>query len=255
MPLNLELKELLRKLAEKYETKEFLHGDPSQFMHKVSGEFNREATAFTAAALSFGARKQFLPKIAEIVDCASGDVDLWVRSGEYRSRFAADDKAPFYRFFTMSDMRMFFDAFRSILMRHGSLGELVCKRAERSGVCAVSEICKAFADVGGCKAVPCNALSSCKRLCMFMRWMVRDSSAVDLGLWADFVDKTSLAMPLDTHVLCQSQRLGLRKTKTSSMRCAVNLTQKLKEVFPDDPLKGDFALFGLGVDLKSAPLN
>lgn len=250
MPLKRDLKERLRRLAEKYETKEFLLGDPSQFMHKVSGGLNREATAFTAAALSFGARKQFLPKIAELVDCASGDVDLWVRSGAYRGKFAVGDITPFYRFYTNSDMRVFFDAFRSILMRYGSLGEFVSERAGRSGVAAVSEICKAFADVGGCKAVPCNALSSCKRLCMFMRWMARDSSAVDLGLWADFIDKTSLAMPLDTHVLCQAQNLGLIKSKTSSMRCAVNLSQKLKEVFPDDPLKGDFALFGLGVDLR-----
>jgi uncharacterized protein (TIGR02757 family) len=83
---------------------------------------------------------------------------------------------------------------------------------------------------------------------MFMRWMVRDGSPVDLGLWSEFIDKRSLFIPLDTHVMQEARHLGLIAGKTASWKTVMNLTEALKEVFPDDPAKGDFALFGYGVD-------
>ena len=82
---------------------------------------------------------------------------------------------------------------------------------------------------------------------MFLRWMVRDGSPVDLGLWAPQIDKRTLIMPMDTHVLQQSVRLGLLSSRTASMAAAQRLTARLARIFPDDPLKGDFALFGEGV--------
>ena len=82
---------------------------------------------------------------------------------------------------------------------------------------------------------------------MFLRWMVRDSSPVDLGLWSDFIDKKTLIMPLDTHVLQMAAKFGLLNGRNASMSAARKLTAVLAEVFPDDPLKGDFALFGAGV--------
>ena len=81
---------------------------------------------------------------------------------------------------------------------------------------------------------------------MFLRWMVRDGSPVDLGLWT-FIDKRTLIMPLDTHVLQEAARLKLISGKTASMRTAAQLTETLRQAFPDDPLKGDFALFGDGI--------
>ena len=83
---------------------------------------------------------------------------------------------------------------------------------------------------------------------MFLRWMVRDGSPVDLGLWSDIMDRRTLIMPLDTHVVQESLRMGLLKSRTASMGPARRLTDAMLEIFPDDPLKGDFALFGLGVD-------
>ena len=87
---------------------------------------------------------------------------------------------------------------------------------------------------------------------MFLRWMVRDNSPVDLGLWSGLIDKRSLIMPLDTHVLTEASRLGLLSIRASApsatMSAARRLTATLATVFPDDPLKGDFALFGYGVN-------
>ena len=83
---------------------------------------------------------------------------------------------------------------------------------------------------------------------MFLRWMVRSGSPVDLGLWADIIDRRTLIMPLDTHVVQEAQRMNLLQSRTASMSTARRLTDTMLKIFPDDPLKGDFALFGLGVD-------
>ena len=109
-------------------------------------------------------------------------------------------------------------------------------------------ICAFFAEKGVSIVVPKDTQSACKRVCMFLRWMVRDGSPVDLGLWADFIDRRTLIMPLDTHVVGQSVRLGLLASSVASMSAAQRLTQTLATIFPDDPLKGDFALFGYGVN-------
>ena len=83
---------------------------------------------------------------------------------------------------------------------------------------------------------------------MFLRWMVRDNSPVDLGIWKDSIDKRTLIMPLDTHVLTQAHHLKLLKSKSTSMSIAKKLTAEMAKVFPTDPLKADFALFGYGVN-------
>ena len=96
--------------------------------------------------------------------------------------------------------------------------------------------------------VPLPKSSLCKRPVMFMRWMVRDASPVDLGLWADFIDKRNLYIPMDTHVFQMSTHLGLLTQKTATWKSVELLRQIMLEVFPDDPAKGDFALFGYDVD-------
>ena len=105
-----------------------------------------------------------------------------------------------------------------------------------------------FADRGMKGIVPLPKSSLCKRPVMFMRWMVRDASPVDLGLWADFIDKRNLYIPMDTHVFQMSTHLGLLTQKTATWKSVELLRQIMLEVFPDDPAKGDFALFGYDVD-------
>lgn len=82
---------------------------------------------------------------------------------------------------------------------------------------------------------------------MFLRWMVRDGSPVDLGLWSDFIDKRNLLIPMDTHVQQMAQQLQLIHQRTATWASVIALTEELRQVFPDDPAKGDFALFGAGV--------
>ena len=237
----------LKQYAAMYETKAFLQGDPSWFMHQVEGAANQEATAFLASCLSYGSRKQFMPKIQWLLDSAGGEVDTWVREGGFEKDLPNGDKGCFYRLYTVGQMNAFLRVYRRLLLEHGSLGEYVKMRASE-GLSAVEAICGYFCGEGVSGIVPKNIQSACKRVCMFLRWMVRSGSPVDLGLWANFIDRRTLIMPLDTHVLAESQRLGLLKCGSATMSTARRLTQAMLEVFPDDPLKGDFALFGYGVN-------
>ena len=152
----------------------------------------------------------------------------------------------FYRLYNHDTMYHFLHAYQQLLQEHGTLGNLLRHQAH-DGLSAVGSICRYFSQHGISVVVPKDTQSACKRVCMFLRWMVRSNSPVDLGLWADFIDRRTLIMPLDTHVLSESQRLGLLKCGSATMSAARRLTQKMSEIFPDDPLKGDFALFGYGV--------
>lgn len=250
MEVDKAIAEMLRGYADKYETRDFIVGDPSWYMHQVEGNLNRESMAFLASVFSFGSREQFMPKIASLLEWSRGDIDNWIRSGEFRQRFRSDDTHCFYRLYTYGSTARFLEAYSRLLNSHGSLGEYVHANAS-AGIEAVASICKYFGDCGAGAIVPKDTTSSCKRVCMFMRWMVRDNSPVDLGLWSSFIDKRTLIMPMDTHVVTQSVRLGLLTSRTASMSAARRLTMAMSTVFPDDPLKGDFALFGYGVNNKN----
>lgn len=244
-----KIKYLLIENARLYETADFIHGDPSWFMHQVQGERNQEAMAFVASVLSYGNRKQFMPKIEYILNKSGGEIDNWIREGLFARDFRADDHRCFYRLYTIAQMAEFFSAYRDLMREYGSLKDYV-RQTVNTGIEAVATICHYFSSKGISVIIPKDTTSSCKRVCMFLRWMVRNNSPVDLGIWADMIDRRTLIIPLDTHVLQQSVALGLLSCRTASMSTAVRLTEKLSEVFPADPLQGDFALFGYGVNHK-----
>lgn len=233
----------LREYALRYETADFINGDPSWFMHQVQGVKNQEIMAFMAAGLSYGSRAQFLPKIQWLLDKADGQPDAWVREGAFREHLKPGDKSCFYRLYTKGEMFNFLDACQKVLLEKGSLGEYV-RASSCDALSAVEAICRVFQSTA---VVPQDAKSACKRVCMFLRWMVRDGSPVDLGLWP-FLDKRTLIMPLDTHVLTEAANLGLVSSRNASMSAAIKLTKAMAQIFPEDPLKGDFALFGYGVN-------
>lgn len=236
----------LRRLAAKYETAAFADGDPIRFLRTASGP-GVETMAFVAACLSYGSRKQFLPKIQELVDMAGGDVHGWILEGRYARRFRAGDGRSFYRLFSYGRMHELFAALRALLRRHGGLGAFLRANGATTAPAALCALCGAFAGKAA-PIVPKDCSSACKRLCLFLRWMVRDGSPVDYGLWSDWFDKSTLIVPLDIHVLRQARNLGLVRTNAATMHTALEITARLAEAFPGDPCRGDFALYGLGID-------
>ena len=239
-------KVILLRYAEKYE-RNFPSPDPSEFLKVAEGAKNQEATAFVAACLSFGSIEQFMPKIEQLIEWAkdSGGMDQWIRNGAFKRKIRVDACRCFYRFVTYANLHAFLQTYQQIMRKHETLGAYVKRNGDGTGLGAVKAICAAFADSDVGYLVPVSATSACKRICLFLRWMVREPP-IDLGLWKDFIRRESLIMPLDAHVLKQARELKLLASEPATMATARKLTAIMAEVFPGDPLRGDFALFGQG---------
>lgn len=251
-----ELAAKLKELADKYEVASFCDEDPSQFLRWYDPDAGRgtiadvEAASFIAAMLAFGNRKQFIPKIKEILqtsDRSLGCISKWLKERAFKKDFPCGEKK-FYRFYSYDDMQIFFEELAEILDQAESLGEFF--RLRTGGVAGDFPI---LADIVA-KSFPKSAIvpkgktSANKRVHMFLRWMVRQDSPVDLGLWK-WADQAALLIPLDVHVMQEAAKLGLIPEKASASRkTAELLTSALNQVFPGDPCRGDFSLFGLGVD-------
>ena len=250
------LQNRLLTLANKYETSSFLNGDPSWFMHQVIGKRNQETIAFIASCLSYGSRQVFLPRIQYLLDCSRSEPYEWIRIGRYTLDIPNDNQC-FYRLYTNTMMHGLFHALQTMYEEYGDMenyircyAKLNKEKPQTDAIIAIEAICDYFLKHEAIGIVPKSTTSSCKRVCMFLRWMVRTDSPVDLGIWSDLIDQRSLIIPLDTHVIQQSLQLGLITSKTASMSVARKLTDKLLKIFPNDPLKADFALFGYGVNQK-----
>lgn len=246
------LHRFLVSLAERYETAAFINDDPSWFMHQMVESRDQETMAFLAMCLSYGSRKQFMPKILQLMRMAGGKPYDWIASGSYEDCIEPSAQC-FYRLYTCRDIYQLLTALRNLFRQYGSLGMLAQDAAaqasdERSDVESVLVALATFFHERGIKGlVPSPYTSACKRPCMFLRWMVRDGSPVDLGLWSGFIDKAHLFIPLDTHVLQTAERLNIAIGKSAGWRAVTRLTSQMAEAFPGDPARADYALYGYDV--------
>ncbi len=241
-----ELKNRLIFLAEKYETPDFVNNDPSRILRRYAAQKDTELAAFCGAMLAFGQRQQFLQKSEIIFSAAdnAGGFYEWIKNRSYLSLFE-ESPEKFYRFYSYTDMRALFDRMYLMIEESGTFENYYKKVLEETGGDYAFALSKCFT---GCKIVPGGKNCASKRLWMFLRWMVRTNSCVDLGCW-NWLNPAELLIPLDTHVLSEGKKLGLLPPNAGATRkSAVLLTSRLASIWPDDPAKGDFALFGLGVD-------
>lgn len=250
--MNDRLRQLLVSLADRYETKAFIDDDPSWFMHQMNDPLDQETAAFLAMCLSYGSRKQFMPKIALLLRMADGRPYQWIRSGQYEEDLKPVPQC-FYRLYTYKDIFRLITALRDLFNQYGSIGSMAKDAtahpsADSTDVDAVLEAIAAFFRQRGVKGlVPSPHTSACKRPCMFLRWMVRDASPVDLGLWSTFINKAHLYIPLDTHVMQTTAKLDITIGKSANWKAVTMLTDKMTEAFPGDPARADYALYGYDV--------
>lgn len=249
LPDNVSAK--LMALAEKYENRDFIKGDPSFSLYVYFAQRDTEVFSLITAMLSFGKRDQFLKKVGYIQSICGSSPYEWIKSGQFRENFLPKDKAPedkFYRFYSYSDMLVFFEEIRGIIRKENidGLGDFFHHEYLKDTQKHLSQIIsESFPES---KIVPKGKCSACKRIHMFLRWMVRRDSPVDRGFWK-WYSPADLIIPLDTHVLQESIKLGLVPPDSSpSFKTAVFITEKLKLIWPDDPVKGDFSLFGVGIN-------
>jgi len=253
------VKDVLESLFEKYSKKKYLQRDPVQFLHRYDNERDIEVVGFLASAFSFGR----VQKINETVRA------LLERMGpspfEFIKRFdpaknAGNFKGFKYRFVKDDDLLLFLNLVRRMLDESPSI-EHFFLRGYTSGMKAalISFVERSFETGRPERRVlserPARGLrfllpnpaggSACKRLNLFLRWMVR-SDEIDTGLWKT-VRASQLIVPLDTHMARVSRMIGLTPLKSPGWAMAESITDTLRKFDPDDPVKYDFALTRPGI--------
>ena len=242
------LKKHLEDLVLTYETPDFIKNDPVQFPHKFSKKQDIEISALIASSLAFGKREQIIEAIEKIHIIMENEPYNFIQNYKKNDRKIFKDFK--YRYITGENIADIAEGLRKAFKNYTSLEELflkyhfVCHDTVKEGLIGfVGELltCNNY-------LLPCpSKKSACKRLNLFLKWMVR-KPPVDLGVWHG-VEPSKLIIPLDTHVAKVSRKLGLLGRNTDDWQSALEITLKLREFDSNDPVKYDFALFGVGIGL------
>ncbi len=237
-------------LADKYETKEFIKDDPVQFIHRFESKKDVEIAGFIASLLAYGSRKQFIKKLDDLfVNIAQNEPLNFILNfepeliGDFNYRFGKpNDFISIFK--TLQQLYKTSDGLEE-LFRYGHLqGKIFENVTDYFYARANKNVGQGFYHM---IPNPRNG-GAMKRMCMYLRWMVR-KSCVDKGIW-EFMQPSQLYIPLDVHVGRISRQMGLLKRNANDFKAVIELTNKLKEFCPDDPVKYDFAIFGYGVNNK-----
>ena len=237
------MKNKLDNLVKKYETKDFIKSDPIQFPHKFKNKQDIEISAFISSLFAFGKRELFIKKLNFLFSLCDTPMSLIKDFTKHN----LDDFI--YRFIKSEDLVELLRLLNKLyIIDKSSLEELFScedKFNNATNYFYSNSTCPNNSGFCFMFAKPQNN-SALKRLNMFLRWMVRDGE-VDFGIWKS-IKKSELLIPLDTHVARLSREFGLLKRSCNDFRAVMELTEKLKEFDEFDPVKYDFALFGLGVE-------
>lgn len=247
-----ELKLMLDSLVDEYNRPEFIDNDPISIPHQFSDRRDIEISGFWVAMLAWGQRKTIINKAQELINLMDGAPYDFIMNHE------ESDLARFetfkHRTFQYTDTLYFIDFFRRHYSQYDTLETAFIPSTSSGMYDRLSYFHEYFFDSHHAPqrtrkhvSTPVRA-SACKRLNMFLRWMVRrDDRGVDFGLWEQ-IDMSELMMPLDVHVYNVAKNLKLLKKEKSNWKGVEALTKKLRRLDPSDPVKYDYALFSLGVE-------
>lgn len=229
------LKETLVGWAEEYNDPKYFQEDPIAFPREflrrkeagAASPADIEIAALLSAHLAWGRRAMIVRDCGRMFDEMDWRPYDYVMNGEYR-----DEDASLHRTIKWKE-------FADICGRLKSMYE---ERDSLEGLTDADFRCRIFGQKEDRKAPN-------KKISMMRRWMVRDDGKVDLGVWKNS-DKARLILPLDVHVYTQATSLGLTSRRQKDIVTAQEITDAFRELWPEDPCKGDFALFGYGVTQK-----
>ena len=246
-----ELKEFLDRKAAEYNQPVFLDTDPLQIPRQFHRKEDIEISGLLTATIAWGNRKSIIQsatRMMELLDSAPYEFTMG-----YHEKDLKGLQSFVHRTFNGTDLAYFISALQHIYKAHGGLETVFFRFGQPDSLQpAISSFKKVFFELPhperSTKHVSDPAKgSAAKRLNMFLRWMVRDNrSGVDFGLWKS-LSPSQLSCPLDVHSGRVARKLGLLKRKQNDARAVIELDTSLRSLDPDDPVKYDFALFGLGV--------
>ena len=245
-----EIKRLLDEKVGKYNRQDFIETDPIQVPHRFARKEDIEIAAFLTATIAWGQRKSIINNANRLMRRMDNAPFDFVTSADKADLKLLDSFV--HRTFNGLDCRFFVESLKAIYARGGM--EQLFTEGYRQGQTiqgTLAHFREAFLSVPHAQRVTkhlsdVTANSSAKRLNMFLRWMVRkDEAGVDFGLWKG-IPMSSLMLPLDVHTGNVARAYGLLTRKQNDWKAVEEITVVLRKLDPADPIKYDFALFGMG---------
>jgi uncharacterized protein (TIGR02757 family) len=251
---NIEVQMLLDDAVKKINNKKFILNDPICVPHQFSKKQDIEIAGFFAATFAWGNRKTIINKSNELLNLMDN------APYDFILHHADADLKPMehfvHRTFNATDLFYFIETLHRIYQQNNSLENIFMKHTASEKFTMQQALKDFYLEFFNDELAPQRTQkhiatpdkkSACKRLCMYLRWMVRKDKKVDLGIWGQ-IKSADLICPLDVHSSNIARRLNLLQRKQNDWQAAIELTESLKKFDAIDPVKYDFALFGMGVN-------
>lgn len=242
---------IVKKLHKKY-GKKYLPDDPICLVHQYSDAADQEVVALITALLAFGNAKAVQNSLKKILNFLGPHPYSTLLKFDSKNRLS---NSCGHRWIRSQDIQQLFLTLKKTLGDWGSVKNLFLEGHNTKDP-DISNALHLFSTKMN-QGVKLNFLfpspqngSACKRLCLFLRWMIRPSDGIDLGLWPE-IPPSKLIVPLDTHICRFALKYRLSRHKTPNWKMACEVTQFLKMLDPQDPLKYDFAICHHGMEKKS----
>ena len=251
-PLTLpEIKSFLDEKAEKYNNPHFIETDPVQIPRQFSIKEDIEISAFLTALISWGNRTSIIKNAMHLMQLMEFRPYEFISGASYSEY---KKLKPFtHRTFNGNDCIYLVNSLRNIYKSYGGLQKIIEMGFLKEGSIkmALTDLHSKMFEIPGERTrkhiANVERGASAKRLNMFLRWMVRnDNRGVDFGLWPS-IPPSALMLPLDVHTGNVARKLGILTRKQNDWKAVEEVTQTLRKFDPADPVKYDFALFGLGI--------
>jgi len=250
----MDFKEFLDSKAEQYNRPEFIENDPVCIPHLFKQKQDIEISGFIASVFAWGQRKTIIKKCENLFERMDYAPYQFVK--HHSEKDLARLLSFKHRTFNSEDLFYFMEFFKDYYSKNDSLEDAFARHVSprdetvENGLVGFRNLFFSLPNFPERTlkhiATPAKN-SSCKRINMFLRWMVRkDNNGVDFGIWQK-LKPSQLLCPEDIHVGRVARKLGLISTLNSNWKTTLELTANLKKLDPQDPVKYDFALFGLGV--------
>ena len=245
-----ELKDFLDEKVALYNNFSFIESDPILIPHQFSLKEDIEISGFLSATIAWGNRKSIITNANKLVNLMGNSPFDFVMSHSETDLERLENFV--HRTFNGNDLKTFIQGLQNVYQNHKGLEAVFAKNVTPSSIQnSISEFKKIFFEINHLPRTQKhvsdpNNNSAAKRINMFLRWMVRNDNKVDFGIWKS-IPTSALSCPLDVHSGNVARKLGLLTRTQNDGKALAELDKSLRILDKNDPVKYDFALFGLGV--------
>lgn len=246
-----ELKDFLDAKVNQYNNPNFIESDPISIPHKYTSKQDIEIAGFLTATIAWGNRKSIIKNANRMMHLlGNSPFDFVLNHKEHQLN---DLDGFVHRTFNSIDFAYFIKALRHIYVNHQGMEHVFCTHASETSIQpAIHQMKKIFFEIPHPSRTTKHVSdpfknSACKKINMWLRWLIRnDTAGVDFGIWKT-ISPSKLSCPLDVHSGNVARKLGLLTRKQNDGKALAELDTSLRRLDAQDPVKYDFALFGLGV--------